>query len=745
MTTEKALTDLKVELKHENRYSPISFAEFLKITEERPRAVFRDIYQLFFDMIHYYVPEGINEYPNDPESVGFLKYDFSKLFVQGNDKPFFADRLLSNRIMNCIGGFRNGLQNNKIFLFEGPTGSGKSVFLNNLISKFEEYTKFSEGETWETFWRIDLEESGGRTPIGFGTSEEKKISNKDESDSDKILEISCPSHDHPILQIPKEHRKKFLEDLINDEEFKKKLFTEKEYEWVLEEEPCSICTSVYQRLLKRMENVENVLRMISPRRYQFNKHLGEGVSIFNPGDPINKGANTNTFLQERLGNLFRDSNAVTYVFSNLAKTNNGIYALMDVKDENFERFNDLHGIVSEGVHKVFNVEERIRSLLIGLANPEDVEDFKQIPSFNDRIQVLKIPYVLDYNTEVKIYENQFSKDLRSYFLPGVLESFAKIIISSRMEKESKTMHNWLGNASSRQYSKFLDKNSLLLKMDIYTGFIPLWLSEEHRRTFSSEIRKAIILESELEGILGFSGRESIQILNEFLALRPNHEKLIDIDMVFSFFKEREDKFGNQIEDYDFVDKVLDFYDFNLLQQMRESIHPQNEDKISKEVQNYIYAVNCKLETRIKCPFTDEEIEITEDYFKNFESILIGKVSDSNREAFRDHVQKNYVSKTLAQEINVQGKKLIETEQYGFLFEKYIKNSEENSLLPLTGNKNFKKALIEHGKESFNKYDRILKYEINSLITNLQKKFGYTEEGARQVCIYAIERDLPNKF
>ncbi len=46
-----------------------------------------------------------------------------------------------------------------------------------------------------------------------------------------------------------------------------------------------------------------------------------------------------------------------YLFSRYANTNNGIYALMDIKAHNKERFANLHGIISEGVHKVEEIEE----------------------------------------------------------------------------------------------------------------------------------------------------------------------------------------------------------------------------------------------------------------------------------------------------------------------------------------------------------------------------------------------------
>ena len=120
----------------------------------------------------------------------------------------------------------------------------------------------------------------------------------------------------------------------------------------------------------------------------------------------------------------------------LANTNNGVYALMDIKENNIKRLVDLHGIISDGVHKVEMAEERIKSLFVGLVNPEDKMHYENVKSFQDRIVHINIPYVLDYDTEVSIYINKFGEQIKKKFLPRVLENFGKIIIASRMEPES---------------------------------------------------------------------------------------------------------------------------------------------------------------------------------------------------------------------------------------------------------------------------------------------------------------------
>ena len=89
--------------------------------------------------------------------------------------------------------------------------------------------------------------------------------------------------------------------------------------------------------------------MIWARHYRFNRRIGEGISVFNPGDtPLKNKVLHNPAIQARLNSLLKNSTEVHYLYSRYAKTNNGVYALMDIKAHNTERFIDLHNIISEG-------------------------------------------------------------------------------------------------------------------------------------------------------------------------------------------------------------------------------------------------------------------------------------------------------------------------------------------------------------------------------------------------------------
>ncbi len=745
----EVLINLSNNLRETEKREYVHFNDFLHSASEEPDFVFRDIFQYFHDMINYYVPEGYDDYEETQDSAGFLSYDLSKLLVDGCDDPFFADRLFANRLMNLAKEFKKGVQNNHIYLFEGPPGSGKSTFLNNLLFKVEQFSRKREGTMYKTVWRLDVKKLGG-----LGSLE--KILRLDEQENEnnnpacynvpvdtskKIIDISCPSNDHPILQIPKEFREKFLDELITDKKFKKKLFNSKEYRWVLKDSPCSICSSVYRMLLEKLDEPIEIYNMLYARKMLFDKQFGRGISVFNPGDEHTKRPVTDITLQNLISNLFKNDE-IKYIYSQLANTNNGIYALMDIKDNNIQRLIDLHGIISDGIHKVEFSEERIKSLFVGLVNPEDKKHYEDVKSFQDRIINISIPYVLDYEIEVSIYKNKFGEEIEHKFLPGVLDNFAKIIISSRLRFDSPTIKKWIKNID--KYSKYLDDNNLLLKMELYKGIIPEWLSEEDIKNFNKQARKELIMESETEGLKGFSGRQSLSVFNNFFTKHAESDKLITMNMIKDFFAENE-KYQNQIPS-GFIESLEDMYDYNVLQEVKEAIYFYSEKQITKDILNYLFAINYDIGATEKSSYTGDIINITEDYLKNFEALLIGTLSSPDeRRIFRKDIHNEYITHTIAYEMKLENKEITKTKLFGVLFEKYTRSLKENALAPYADNDNFRRVLMDYGSQDFNKYDEVAKRTVTRLLANMKSKFEYSLEGAKQICLYVIDKKLNKEY
>ncbi len=750
---KNAMNILNGALREFDQRSLVSFDQFLKMAVSDPIVMIRNVFQTFHDMVRNYVEEEGDEYPDDPESIHYVRYNCNHLFVDGSDRPFFADRLFANRFIKHVEAMRRGAQQNKLYIFEGPHGCGKSTFLNNLLMKFEEYANTQAGLRYETVWRMDRQLHGGLREIAPELSDAIKPTQVTDQPrwqasqaytGKDFVEISCASHDNPLLMIPKAIRRPFFDELFKNDEFKWKLFTEKEYEWVFKDSPCTICSSLYQALLTRLKSPQLVFQRVYARPYQFNRRLGEGISVFNPGDkPLKRTTLTNPMIQSQINDILKDSNLVQYIFSRYAKTNNGIYVLMDIKSNNTERLLQLHNVISEGVHKVEDIEENVNSLFIALMNPEDKANIKDLPSFSDRIEYVTIPYVMDLNTEVEIYRNIFGKHIDQSFLPRVLHNFARVIISTRLNLKSEALLEWIGDPT--KYQNYCDENLQLLKMEIYTGYIPSWLSEEDRKRLTAKRRRNIIAESESEGDSGISGRDSIKMFNDFYSSYAKVDRLINMDTLCKYFSTQMEKLHLPIPK-GFLDSVQQMYNYTVLQEVKESLYFYNEEQISRDIQNYLFAVNFETGTTVTCQFTKERLNITEEFFSSIERRLLGaRSSAQSRFEFRKETQRLYSTRTLPQEILIEGKRVQEAWLYEDLHERYIYNLKEKVLDPFLDNEYFRRAIADYDTDDFKTYDRRIRDDVIFLMTNLMEKHGYAQQGAKAVCMYVIDNDLARKF
>ncbi len=774
-SVEKAMAVLMGEVTNRDQLGPLSFEAFIERLAEKPSLFLRNIFQVFHDMVSGHLGEGIEEYPDDHESIGFYEYDCASLFVEGVDHPFFADRIFANRLMDLVKALKRSAQQNKIYIFDGPPGCGKSTFLNNLLMKFEAYANGEDGYRFEALWRLDkkvlscsketspnpllmrlaqLLERGDSEPLedlngddfsdlmdSNGVDDEEIV---DSCVTENIIEIPCPCHDHPVLLIPKEVRLLFFDALFEGNGFGEKLFGEKEYGWVFRDNPCTICSSIFSTLLEKGQSLSSIFNMLYVRPYRVNRRRGEGVSVFNPGDPpLKHHFQSNRMLQKKINRLFGDSNLVKYIFSRYAKTNNGIYALMDIKSNNSKRLIRLHNIVSEGVYKVEDLEENVYSLFLAVMNPEDKKEIKDIQSFADRIEYINIPYIMDLKTEVEIYQSVFGKQIDENFLPRVLHNFARVIISSRLNIKSEALLEWIVDPA--KYKAYCDLNLQLLKMELYTGFIPSWLTEEDQKAFTAKRRRKVLAESESEGKKGFSGRDSIKIFNEFYSTHAEEDKLINMNMLCTYFTKTRKDLGSYIPS-GFLDSLLQLYDYTILQEVKESLYYYNEEQISRNIQNYLFALNFEIGTEEISQYTGERIEITEDYLQSIENNLFErKMDEARRIAFRKETQKEYTSKTLTQEMMVEGHVIIETTLYQSMHDRYVHHLKERVLDPFMKNENFRRAIKDYGEEDFKAYGEKIRDDVTYMIHNLCEKHGYSKQGAKEICIYVVDNKLAEKF
>jgi hypothetical protein len=100
---------------------------------------------------------------------------------------------------------------------------------------------------------------------------------------------------------------------------------------------------------------------------------------------------------------------------------------------------------------------------------------------------------------------------------------------------------------------------------------------------------------------------------------------------------------------------------------------------------------------------------------------------------------------LTQEILVEGKRLPETNLYQSLYSRYVYSLKEKVLDPFLENENFRSAIKDYEEKGFKTYDKKIREDVTFLMNNLCKKFHYTKQGAKEVCMYVIDNELASKF
>jgi hypothetical protein len=144
-----------------------------------------------------------------------------------------------------------------------------------------------------------------------------------------------------------------------------------------------------------------------------------------------------------------------------------------------------------------------------------------------------------------------------------------------------------------------------------------------------------------------------------------------------------------------------------------------------------------------CKFTGEKLEINEEFFARIETRL--QIDPRSVFTFRSNVQKAYTTTALPQEMLRDGLDIRETTLFRQLYERCVQNLKEKVLEPFLVNDNFRRAVKDFGLEDFKTYDEKIQTDISFMMANLQQKFLYSRQGAKEICIYVIDNDLARIF
>lgn len=227
-------------------------------------------------------------------------------------------------------------------------------------------------------------------------------------DKDISAILSSDLKDHPLLLIPIEQRKKLIDESFSDSP---DILESLQKSYLYNGELSKRNKMIFEALLKNYQgNYLEVYKHIRVERFFIDRQLSSSAVTIEPQLHVDAKLQQIT-MDRRLASLPPSLQSLN-LFSlsgEAVMANRGILEYSDLLKRPIDAFKYLLTTMENKSINLGGVVSELDIFFIGTSNEVHFNAFKQHPDFNSfkgRFNFIKVPYLLDYKKEVKIYEEQ---------------------------------------------------------------------------------------------------------------------------------------------------------------------------------------------------------------------------------------------------------------------------------------------------------------------------------------------------
>jgi predicted Ser/Thr protein kinase len=489
-----------------------------------------------------------------------------------------------------------------------------------------------------------------------------------------------------------------------------------------------------------------VLRHVQVERFFISRRYRQAAVTVEPQLAVDAQARQLT-MDRSLGALPTALQSIAlYEYSGeLVDGNRGMIEYSDLLKRPLEAYKYLLGTVEHAEVGVQNTILSLDEFFIGSSNESHLAVFKEVPefqSFKGRLELIRVPYLLDFETEQRIYSEQISDaGVGKHIAPHTAKVAALWAVLTRMRKP-------LPEKYPKGLADLVAKLTPLEKAELYAhGRAPDGLSPEQTKELLGNIDK-IWGESDAypnyEGRTGASPREvKVLLLNAAqnhryacvspLAVFEEMEELVKNVTVYEFLKQ-EPLPGGYHENKKFIyivrERFLDLVD----DEVRSSMGLVEEKQYTELLGKYVSHVShwTKRE-KLRNPSTGRLEDPDEEMMSEVEKTLgMGQ----KRDDFRHEV----ISRIAAWSIEHPGQKVDYAqvfprqlqqlrEAYFEQRKKILKKTNEEILMYLADGP--EKARLHLTREAFER--------VETTLTNMKSRYGYCEQCTKDTVSFLLRR------
>ncbi len=721
---------------HKDQHEILSFNDYCNILKKDPAKELRATYEYLIDMLKHFGEDKDENY----KLLDIDHYDAHPVYGQKQT----LESIKQNLINFCEEGY-----NNKFLLLVGPNGSAKSSLIRKLMKGTEEYSSTSDGALYSFSWIFPIDNYvKGHLGLTSKPSTTDLQSYAYLEDKDIAAILASELKDHPILLIPKKERQKIITEMFKNNP--KKLERIKR-SYFFHGDISKRNRMIYDALLNSYKGDHTeVLKHIRVERFRISKRYSIGAVTIEPQLHVDAHMQQIT-MDKRLAGLPPSLQCLNlYSMSGeVVLANRGILEFSDLLKRPMDTYKYLLTTMETGAINLHGILTELDIFFIGSSNEVHLDAFKQHPdfkSFKGRFNFIKVPYLLNYQEEQKIYQKQLDglKD-KSIFEPHSIEMLAMFAVMTRLRAPIGI--NYTGDEKMSLAATSL--NPLEKALFIADKTTPEKLNIESKQLLMMNF-KDILSEFEndmvYEGKFGMSPRDLQKIIYKLAASSKNITFIDALEYLSRFItKAQEYDFLNMVPQGDYHNPsrfvaLLKEYLLNIFdKEVRESLgmvdNRSYEDYIKRYVENIKALVKGE---KIKNEVT-QKFEQADDFFiKEFESSI--RLEDDPI-TYRSQI----LSKLGAYYLDNPQKKIIYCKVFPDVIHRLKETFQEEQTKVL---KNIADSLIyfeaeqnEHdiaGKKMNTPLSEDNRKKITKLVNNLVNDFHYTKMGALSLLKYLIK-------
>ena len=510
----KALSeDLQTGFKEKKRV--MSFAEYLEFVEENPRSQLRSSPQFTKDCFDYWGTE-------DVEYAWGTQRRFKLFDCPWSDRgdPLLGQEMVQNQVYRALSNFVNEGAANKLMLLHGPNGSAKSTLVRCMGRALQAYSERDEGAMYRFNW-IFPKQKLSRGDIGFSGAD-YNIADASESYAhlpDELIDAKIVDElrDHPLLLLPIADRQDLMQGCLGEETGET---AGREGRFVIADylshgQLSHRNRGIFEALLASYKgDYLRVMRHIQVERFFISHRYREGYVTVEP--QLSVDAHERQVTQDSSIAALPpalQSLALYYYGGELVTGNRGLIEYSDLLKRPLEAFKYLLTTVEQSSVTLQNATLYLDLCFIGTSNEIHLSAFKEIAefqSFKGRVELIRVPYLLEVFQEEQIYEAKLREVARSrHVAPHCAYVTALWAIMTRVRKPVAAHY-------PKDIADVIDKLGPLEKAELYgQGKPPPGLTTAQRQALKATLA-ALRSESAsypgYEGLTGASPRELQSVL-----------------------------------------------------------------------------------------------------------------------------------------------------------------------------------------------------------------------------------------